>query len=397
MLNEQSISVTQLNEYVKMLVDSDELLQSVVVCGEISNFKNHYATGHLYFSLKDDKSLVKCVMFAGSASRLRFEPQNGMLVTVWGRVSVFPRDGAYQLYAEFMSPVGTGDQLASFEMLKAKLLNEGLFDTAAKKPIPKFPAKIGVVTSADGAAFRDILNILNRRWPAVDVELFPALVQGAGAAASVIKGIGYFNQKRDVDVIIIGRGGGSGEDLSAFNDESLARAIYASEIPIISAVGHETDVSISDFVADLRAPTPSAAAELAVPDINEYSDRMTVALSRATSAVKKQLDYYELKLTNLSRSPVLSNPVRYAEERENDLLFFEKRMESAFKINIKAAETDFTRLVSQLESLNPLSVLARGYSVVSKDNAIVASSSQLSSGDKIEMIFADGKVNATVD
>lgn len=397
MLNEQSISVTQLNEYVKMLVDSDELLQSVVVCGEISNFKNHYATGHLYFSLKDDKSLVKCVMFAGSASRLRFEPQNGMLVTVWGRVSVFPRDGAYQLYAGFMSPVGTGDQLASFEMLKAKLLNEGLFDTAAKKPIPKFPAKIGVVTSADGAAFRDILNILNRRWPAVDVELFPALVQGAGAATSVIKGIGYFNQKRDVDVIIIGRGGGSGEDLSAFNDESLARAIYASEIPIISAVGHETDVSISDFVADLRAPTPSAAAELAVPDINEYSDRMTVALSRATSAVKKQLDYYELKLTNLSRSPVLSNPVRYAEERENDLLFFEKRMESAFKINIKAAETDFTRLVSQLESLNPLSVLARGYSVVSKDNAIVASSSQLSSGDKIEMIFADGKVNATVD
>ena len=397
MLNEQSISVTQLNEYVKMLVDSDELLQSVVVCGEISNFKNHYATGHLYFSLKDDKSLVKCVMFAGSASRLRFEPQNGMLVTVWGRVSVFPRDGAYQLYAGFMSPVGTGDQLASFEMLKAKLLNEGLFDTAAKKPIPKFPAKIGVVTSADGAAFRDILNILNRRWPAVDVELFPALVQGAGAAASVIKGIGYFNQKREVDVIIIGRGGGSGEDLSAFNDESLARAIYASEIPIISAVGHETDVSISDFVADLRAPTPSAAAELAVPDINEYSDRMTVALSRATSAVKKQLDYYELKLTNLSRSPVLSNPVRYAEERENDLLFFEKRMESAFKINIKAAETDFTRLVSQLESLNPLSVLARGYSVVSKDNAIVASSSQLMSGDKIEMIFADGKVNATVD
>ena len=397
MLNEQSISVTQLNEYVKMLVDSDELLQSVVVCGEISNFKNHYATGHLYFSLKDDKSLVKCVMFAGSASRLRFEPQNGMLVTVWGRVSVFSRDGAYQLYAGFMSPVGTGDQLASFEMLKAKLLNEGLFDTAAKKPIPKFPAKIGVVTSADGAAFRDILNILNRRWPAVDVELFPAFVQGAGAAASVIKGIGYFNQKRDVDVIIIGRGGGSGEDLSAFNDESLARAIYASKIPIISAVGHETDVSISDFVADLRAPTPSAAAELAVPDINEYSDRMTVALSRATSAVKKQLDYYELKLTNLSRSPVLSNPVRYAEERENDLLFFEKRMESAFKINIKAAETDFTRLVSQLESLNPLSVLARGYSVVSKDNAIVASSSQLSSGDKIEMIFADGKVNATVD
>ena len=397
MLNEQSITVTQLNEYVKMLIDSDELLQTIVVCGEISNFKNHYATGHLYFTLKDDKSLVKCVMFAGSASRLKFEPQNGMLVTVWGRVSVFPRDGAYQLYAGFMSPLGVGDQLAAFEMLKEKLLKEGLFDSSIKKPIPMFPKKIGVVTSADGAALRDIMNILGRRWPVVEVELYPALVQGSGAAASVINGIKYFNQKCDADVIIIGRGGGSGEDLSAFNDESLARAIYDSDIPIISGVGHETDISISDFVADLRAPTPSAAAELSVPDINEYRDRIENAASRASIALKKQLDYYELKLKNLSGASVLSNPIRYAEERENDLLFFEKRMVSAFTINLNAAETDFTRLVSQLESLNPLAVLSRGYSMVRKNDTIIASGSHLSSGDKVELIFADGNVNATVD
>ena len=397
MLNEQSITVTQLNEYVKMLIDSDELLQTVVVCGEISNFKNHYATGHLYFTLKDDKSLVKCVMFAGSASRLKFEPENGMLVTVWGRVSVFPRDGAYQLYAGFMSPLGAGEQLAAFEILKEKLLKEGLFDSSAKKPIPKFPKKIGVVTSADGAALRDILNILSRRWPVVDVELYPALVQGLGAAASLINGIRYFNQKDDTDIIIIGRGGGSGEDLSAFNDEALARAIYDSEIPIISAVGHETDISISDFVADLRAPTPSAAAELSVPDINEYCDRIENLLSRAAIALKKQLDYYELKLNNLSGSSVLSNPIRYAEERENDLLFFEKRMISAFKINLNASETDFTRLVSQLESLNPLAVLSRGYSMVRKNDSIIVSGAELSSGDKLELIFADGNVNATVD
>ena len=397
MLNEQSITVTQLNEYVKMLIDSDELLQTVVVCGEISNFKNHYATGHLYFTLKDDKSLVKCVMFAGSASRLKFEPENGMLVTVWGRVSVFPRDGAYQLYAGFMSPLGAGEQLAAFEILKEKLLKEGLFDSSAKNPIPKFPKKIGVVTSADGAALRDILNILSRRWPVVDVELYPALVQGLGAAASLINGIRYFNQKDDTDIIIIGRGGGSGEDLSAFNDEALARAIYDSEIPVISAVGHETDISISDFVADLRAPTPSAAAELSVPDINEYCDRIENLLSRAAIALKKQLDYYELKLNNLSGSSVLSNPIRYAEERENDLLFFEKRMISAFKINLNASETEFTRLVSQLESLNPLAVLSRGYSMVRKNDSIIVSGAELSSGDKLELIFADGNVNATVD
>ncbi len=395
--NEQSFTVSQLNEYVKMLIDSDELLQTVVVSGEISNFKNHYATGHLYFSLKDEKSLVKCVMFAGSAARLRFEPENGMQVTVWGRVSVFPRDGAYQLYAGFMSPSGAGDQHAAFEMLKNKLLNEGLFDNSQKLPIPHYPQKIGIVTSPTGAAVRDILNILNRRWPIAETELYPALVQGSGAVASLIDGIRYFNKTSDVDVIILGRGGGSGEDLSAFNDEALARAIFESQIPIISGVGHETDTSISDFVADLRAPTPSAAAELAVPDMDEYLARLSSALNRASSAMNKQIEYYALKLHSLSSSSVLKQPMRYLEERENDLIFFEKRIENAFNMQLKDSESGLFRLVARLEDLNPLSVLSRGFSIVRKKESVITSSSELTTGDRINLTFTDGTVNAVIE
>lgn len=396
-INEQSITVSQLNEYVKLLIDSDDLLQTVVVCGEISNFKNHYATGHMYFSLKDDKSLVKCVMFAGSASKLRFEPENGMQVTVWGRVSVFPRDGAYQLYAGFMSPNGAGEQQAAFEVLKNKLLKEGLFDTSVKKLIPKFPAKIGIVTSPTGAAVRDIMNVLHRRWPVAEIELFPALVQGSGAAKSLINGIRYFNQNADVDVIILGRGGGSGEDLSAFNDESLAREIFASTIPIISGVGHETDVSISDFVADLRAPTPSAAAELSVPDMNEYLDKLSSAQTRAANALKQQIEYYTLKLFNLSESRVLKQPVIYLEERENDLIFLDKRIETAFRMKVKDSESDFSHLVSRLDDLNPLSVLSRGFSMVRKQDSVITSVSEIANGDRISLTFSDGSVNAIVE
>lgn len=395
--NEQSISVTQLNEYVKMLIDSDELLQTVVVCGEISNFKNHYATGHLYFSLKDEKSLVKCVMFAGSAARLRFEPENGIQVTVWGRVSVFPRDGAYQLYAGFMSPSGAGDQLAAFEMLKTKLFNEGLFDNAHKLPIPRYPQKIGIITSPTGAAVRDIMNILNRRWPIVETELYPALVQGSGAAASLIDGIRYFNKTFNVDVIILGRGGGSGEDLSAFNDELLARTIFESKIPIISGVGHETDTSISDFVADLRAPTPSAAAELAVPDMNEYLAHLSSTIKRASGAMTRQIEYYDLKLRSLSSSPALKQPMHYLEERQNDLVYFEKRIESAFTMKLKESEADFLRQVARLDDLNPLSVLSRGFAMVRKEESVVASATGLKSGDHINLTFSDGTVNAVVD
>ena len=395
--NEQSITVTQLNEYVKMLIDSDELLQTVVVCGEISNFKNHYSTGHLYFSLKDERSVVKCVMFAGSAARLRFEPQNGMLVTVWGRVSVFPRDGAYQLYAGFMSPLGAGDQYAAFEMLKNKLSNEGLFDVSKKLPIPQFPQRIGIVTSPTGAAIRDILNILTRRWPVADTELYPALVQGVSAAKSLVDGIKYFNQTSRVDVIILGRGGGSGEDLNAFNDESLARTIYDSTIPIISGVGHETDISICDFVADLRAPTPSAAAELAVPDMNEYLAILHSFLNRSLSALNKKIEYYDLKLQNFLSSPVLRNPIRYLEDRENELVYFTNRIESSYKMIVKESEADFSKLVSRMEDLNPLTVLSRGYTIVRKQKAVVKSASELDSGDLVKIVFADGSVDVKVE
>ncbi len=396
-MNEQALSVTQLNEYVKMLIDSDEVLQTAAVCGEISNFKNHYATGHLYFTLKDEKSAVKCVMFARDASHLKFEPENGMNVTVWGRVSVFPRDGAYQLYAGFMSPLGLGEQFTAFERLKKQLLAEGLFDSSRKKPIPEYPDRIGIVTSATGAAVRDLLNILGRRWPVAEVRIYPALVQGVGAVRSICAGIKHFNVEKEVDVIIIGRGGGAGEDLNAFNDETLARVIAASDIPIISAVGHETDVSISDFVADLRAPTPSAAAELAVPDVSAYTARIVSLLGRIRGSVENSIEHSQSKLDALARSAVLSNPVRNIEIRENELLYLAHRLDSAYSETVSSADARFGRSVAKLNALNPLGVLSRGYAIVEKDGSAVTSADKLTRGDLISVMFTDGKVNAVIE
>lgn len=396
-MNEQAFSVTQLNEYVKMLIDSDEILQTVAVCGEISNFKNHYATGHLYFTLKDEKSLIKCVMFARDASRLKFEPENGMTVTIWGRVSVFPRDGAYQLYAGFMSAVGLGEKYAAFEKLKAKLLSEGLFDSARKRRLPEYPKKIGIVTSPTGAAIQDMLNILGRRWPIAEIELYPALVQGISAPMSLCEGIRYFNTKRNADVIIIGRGGGSGEDLDAFNDERLARAIASSAIPVVSAVGHETDVSISDYVADLRAPTPSAAAELVVPDMSEYNLRTSQLLGRIRGIVAGNVEHMETKLNALARSAVLSNPSRNVEIRESELMFQAHKLESLFRGIVAEKETCFSEKAAKMNALNPLSVLTRGYSIVEKDGSAVSSVSDLNTGDVISVIMNDGKIVATVN
>lgn len=395
-INGQAFTVTQLNEYVKMLIDSDEVLQATAVCGEISNFKNHYATGHLYFTLKDEKSAVKCVMFARDASRLKFEPDNGMTVTVWGRISVFPRDGAYQLYVGFMSPLGLGDQHTAFERLKAKLAEEGLFDPSRKKKIPDFPKRIGIITSPTGAAVRDLLNILGRRWPIAEVELYPALVQGLGAPASLRSGVEYFNRTKSVDVVIIGRGGGSGEDLSAFNDEGLARAIAVSAIPIISAVGHETDVSISDFVADLRAPTPSAAAELAVPDMGEYGIRLTSLLGRIRGIVSRNIEYGENKLKSLAASAVLSNPIRNIEIRENELVSFARCLDSAYRQIVMSNESAFASSVAKLNALSPLSVLARGYSITEKDSEVITSAKNVTSGDELAIRFADGRISAVV-
>ncbi len=394
--NEQAFSVTQLNEYVKMLIDSDEILQTAAVCGEISNFKHHYATGHLYFTLKDERSAVKCVMFARDAARLKFEPDNGMTVTAWGRVSVFPRDGAYQLYVGFMSPSGLGEQYYAFEMLKQKLASEGLFDAARKKKIPRFPKKIGIITSPTGAAVRDLYNVLTRRWPIVEIELFPALVQGNGAASSLRKGIEYFDSKDDIDVVIIGRGGGSGEDLSAFNDEALARSIAASKIPVISAVGHEIDVSISDFVADLRAPTPSAAAELAVPDMGEYYAILSSHLGRIKGIVSRKIEFGESRLKTLSESSVLKSPEKYFDIKFTELDYLAERLGDKYGDIIKANGSKFSSLVAKLEALSPLSVLSRGYSMTNKGDKAVSSVTEISSGDDLVLIFNDGKVDVKV-
>ncbi len=394
--NEQAFSVTQLNEYVKMLIDSDEILQTAAVCGEISNFKHHYATGHLYFTLKDERSAVKCVMFARDAARLKFEPDNGMTVTAWGRVSVFPRDGAYQLYVGFMSPSGLGEQYYAFEMLKQKLASEGLFDAARKKKIPKFPKKIGIITSPTGAAVRDLYNVLTRRWPIIEIELFPALVQGSGAASSLRKGIEYFDSKDDIDVVIIGRGGGSGEDLSAFNDEGLARSIAASKIPVISAVGHEIDVSISDFVADLRAPTPSAAAELAVPDMGEYYAILSSHLGRIKGIVSRKIEFGESRLKTLSESSVLKSPEKYFDIKFTELDYLAEKLGDKYDDIIKANGSRFSSLVAKLEVLSPLSVLSRGYSITNKGDKAVSSVTEISSGDDLVLIFNDGKVDVKV-
>jgi len=393
---EQAFSVTQLNNYIKSLIDSDELLQTAVVCGEISNFKKHFASGHLYFSLKDEKSVIKCVMFAREASRLKFAPDNGMVVTIWGRVSIFPRDGAYQLYASYISPVGVGDQFIAFEYLKNKLAGEGLFDLSRKKPIPKYPQKIGVITSATGAAIRDIINVLNRRWPVVDIELYPALVQGEGAANSLVRGIEHFNLTRSCDVIILGRGGGSGEDLSAFNDENLARAIDASSIPIISAVGHEIDYSISDFVADMRAPTPSAAAELAVPDMSEYIHKINALIDRAENNINKNLQYCEQKLKTFEFSGVLSKPTHYIEALESEMLYFEKTLDTSIDQIISEYASLLKNNVVKIKALNPLDVLSRGYALVGKSDAVVSSSAQLNKDDLVSITFSDGTVNAVI-
>ncbi len=394
--NEQAFSVTQLNEYVKMLIDSDEILQTAAVCGEISNFKHHYATGHLYFTLKDERSAVKCVMFARDASRLKFEPENGMTVTAWGRVSVFPRDGAYQLYIGFMSPSGLGEQYYAFEMLKQKLSAEGLFDASKKKQVPKFPKRIGIITSPTGAAVRDLYNVLTRRWPVAEIELYPALVQGSGAALSLRKGIEYFDSKNDADIIIIGRGGGSGEDLSAFNDEALARAIASCRIPIISAVGHETDVSISDFVADLRAPTPSAAAELAVPDMGEYSSMLSSQLGRIKGLVSQRVEFSEARLKTLSLSSVLKSPERYFDIKFNELDRLSERLADKYDDIIQTNASKFLSLVAKLDALSPLAVLARGYSITNKGDKTVSSVKDVSSGDDLVLIFNDGKVDVKV-
>ena len=390
------LSITQLNEYIRGRLDQDPLLNQVAVRGEISNYKM-YPSGHHYFTLKDENAALKCVMFKGNASRLRFRPENGMKVIAMGKVSVFPRDGAYQLYCTAMAMDGVGDLYAAFEALKKKLAAQGLFDPAHKKPLPKYPGTIGIITSSAGAAVHDMLRILRKRYPLTKVRLLPVRVQGAEAPGEIAAAIGYANHYKLADLLIVGRGGGSIEDLWAFNDEQVAWAIYQSEIPVISAVGHEPDVTISDFVADLRAATPSNAAELAVQDqdaLRQTLDAMSVSMA---TCLGRQLKAARQHLDVLSQSPALKSPTGYIEQREKGLELLKNRMVSAQNQNLTRKNQRYIAAVSKLDAMSPLKVLTRGYSMAqTQEGTLVRSVHQVELGQRIRVALSDGTLSATV-
>ena len=390
------LSITQLNEYIRGRMDSDPLLTQVAVRGEISNYKL-YPSGHHYFTLKDESSALKCVMFKGNALRLRFRPENGMKVIAMGKVSVFPRDGAYQLYCSAMAMDGIGDLYAAFEQLKRTLEAQGLFDPAHKKPLPKYPGTIGIITSSAGAAVYDMLRILRKRYPLSHVRLLPVRVQGSEAPGEIAAAIRYANYWKLADLLIVGRGGGSIEDLWAFNDERVAYAIYESEIPVISAVGHEPDVTISDYVADLRAATPSNAAELAVPDqdaLRQNLDAMTAAMA---ASLNRQIRSAQKHLDVLSRSPALRSPDGYLQQREKNLELLKNRLVAAQNQNITRKNQQYIAAVSKLDAMSPLKVLSRGYAMAQNQSGeVVRSVSQVELGERITVRLSDGNLSATV-
>lgn len=380
-----------------MIIDNDELLVSVCVRGEISNFTNHYKTGHFYMTLKDEASLIKAVMFRGNASKLKFLPENGMKVVVTGRVSAYIRDGQYQIYIDSMEPDGIGALYIAYEQLKKKLAAEGLFDREKKKPLPKIPTRIGIITSPTGAAIRDIINILGRRFPLCRPILYPSLVQGDGASAQIIAGIDYFNEKKNVDVLIVGRGGGSLEDLWAFNDEALCRRVAASNIPIISAVGHETDFTLCDFAASVRAPTPSAAAELAVPESSELKRKINNVNARMELLCEQRIKLLKEKLTALSNSRVLTNPMNFIDDRKMALGMTEDKLITRMNTLLERKKSSLVSHAAKLDALNPLSVVARGYSAVFNDEGkLIKSISQTKKGDMVSFMVTDGKISAEV-
>ncbi|MBP3375141.1 MAG: exodeoxyribonuclease VII large subunit [Clostridia bacterium] len=395
---EQSIfSVSQINEYIKMTLESSPVLKNVFLRGEVSNFKSNYSSGHLYFSLKDETSSIKAVMFRSNASRLKFRLESGMKVVVHGRISTYTVSGDCQIIIDDMQPDGAGALAIAFEQLKKRLMAEGLFDAERKKPIPKFPKKVGVITSASGAALHDIINVSGRRSPATEIIIYPSYVQGELAPKSLTGGILFFNRKCQVDVIIIGRGGGSAEDLWCFNDEVLARAIAESEVPVISAVGHETDFTICDFVADLRAPTPSAAAELAFPDTAEILSRVKVLGRKAEDSTVNRLNNLQNRLEIMRKSVELHSPSTYLASRENTLALLKGRLNNAQKTIFDDAQNRFRMLCTRLEGVNPLAVLSHGYSVVeNREGSIVSSVADVETGELITIKLSDGEINATV-
>lgn len=385
-------TVSQLNTYLKQILEKNIILNDIWIKGEISNFKLHYS-GHMYITLKDEGGVLKAVMFRGSAAHLNFVPEDGMKVLARGRVSVYEAGGSYQLYINEMIPDGVGALYVAYEQLKKKLEEEGIFDEAHKKPIPEYPEKIGVITATTGAAVRDIINVITRRYPYAEIIIYPSLVQGDGAAANIVEGIEYFNKTKEIDTLIVGRGGGSIEDLWAFNEEIVARAVYASEIPIISAVGHETDFTITDFAADLRAPTPSAAAEIAVPSQLELINRIGNINQRLKNSLIRSVESRKIRLDGLK----LRDPREKINDYHITLDNFIKIMQNGISAKITQSDARLSKECAKLDALSPLRVMARGYAIASKeDGSVVRSAKELNSDDEFKLKFADGEKNCRV-
>ena len=389
------ITVQELNKYIKQKIDGDEFLNNVYVKGEISNFKLHY-TGHMYFTLKDENSLIKCIMFKSYTSYLQFMPKDGMKVIILGSVSVFERDGVYQIYCKAMKEDGIGSLYEEYQKLKTKLEKEGLFDDLHKKKIPLFPKTIGVITSSTGAVIRDIINVSTRRNPNVHIRLLPVPVQGPGAAEQIATAIKKMNEESLADVIIIGRGGGSLEDLWPFNEEIVARAIYDSKLPIISAVGHETDFTIADFVADLRAPTPSAAAELAVPNIEDVKYTIMTYQNRYKIGLKRKVELMKLRYEKCMTRRVFKEPLQKINEKAITLDMLVKSIQSNTNNKIIKAKSEFAKLISKLDALSPLKTLARGYIIAEKNNKLITKTSDVEINDVLDLKLCDGNLKAKV-
>lgn len=392
---DMAITVSDLNKYMKEKIAEDEYLNNILIKGEISNFKNHY-TGHMYFTLKDEKSLIKCIMFKSYATKLTFMPKDGMKVMILGSVSVFERDGVYQIYARAMEEDGLGDLYTKYQELKKRLEQQGLFEEEHKMKIPMMPRVIGVLTSQTGSVIRDIINVSTRRNTNVYIRLLPVPVQGEGAAEKISNGIEYMNKNKLADVLILARGGGSLEDLWPFNEEIVAHSIYNSEIPIISAVGHETDFTIADFVADLRAPTPSAAAELAVPDIYEVKRKIETYQDRLRNSLIKKLELMNLRYEKCMSSSVFKEPLRKINDNYIKLDNCIKQIENSIKVKHEKEKTKYIELIAKLDALSPLKTLYRGYSITEKNNKVIKSKEELKTNDLIEIRFIDGKKEAIV-
>ena len=391
------LTVSQLNFYIKSLMDSDPRLSGVFISGEISNLTDHYRSGHIYLSLKDDKSVIKAVIFAGNAARLKFRPENGMKVIARGRVSLYEATGQYQLYIDDLQPLGAGALAMAFEQLKNRLEKEGLFLQSAKKPLPLYPKTVGVITSPTGAAVEDIKSILLKRWPPINIIIYPSLVQGEEAPKQLVQGIKYFSETKCADVVIIGRGGGSAEDLWAFNSEELARAIFDCTVPVISAVGHETDFTICDFVADVREHTPSAAAKRAVPDIFEERNRLASLAKSLNGYTSKNLSHKEIVLEKIQDKMYAYGPER---EIRNKISYFENlmiRFQEAEEKYLSSKELNLNTIENKFSQLDPEKILKRGYAALQKEGAVVSSVNQVSKGDRISVTLSDGSFTAIVE